>query len=141
MLGPVQVLVLTVADDQGRDDVVASLSALGPDAPVRLLEAFEVAVAEDGSISVISDADDPPATVALFVRPDDADANDVDEPATDVWHLGEVVPPGSTAVVALLEHRWATPLRDVLTAAGGAVSHETWLDPEDRGALEALLGS
>ena len=51
------------------------------------------------------------------------------------------MPPGSTAAVALIEHLWAAPLTEALVRAGGRPLEETWLGPDDRGALEALLAS
>jgi hypothetical protein len=42
-------------------------------------------------------------------------------------------------VVALLEHRWAVGLRDLLLAAGAALRYETWLDADDRDRLESLV--
>ena len=33
----------------------------------------------------------------------------------DVWVLADEIPPGMTAAIAMLEHRWAIPLRDAIT--------------------------
>lgn len=137
MLGPVQVLVVGVPDADQADVVVASLRGLGEDAPVCLLDAFVVGVDADGAVT-LDEGDEPPRTAALFLQPEEASATAVLGP--EVWDLGQVVPPGELAVVALLEHRWATPLRDALLAAGGSVAHETWLDHDDRDTLAALLG-
>jgi hypothetical protein len=35
------------------------------------------------------------------------------------WSVAEVIPPGKMALVALLEHRWAIPIRDAVHRAGG----------------------
>ena len=37
----------------------------------------------------------------------------------DVWYLADEIPPGTSAGIALLEHRWAIPLRDAIERAGG----------------------
>jgi hypothetical protein len=135
MLGPVQVLIVGVSDGDRARDVIASLTALPDDGPVRCLDAFDLAVLADGALST---GGQTPASLPLFAE--------VVEEGTDVrstdgtWHLGQVVAPGERAVVALLEHRWALDLRDSLVAAGATLRHETWLDGEDRTTLEALLG-
>jgi hypothetical protein len=138
MLGPVQVLVVDLADPARADAVVASLSALSPDGPVRCLDVFECSVDDDGELTIAVPEGSQPLSLPLF-------AEEVDDvvPITDapeMWHLGEVVPPGGRAVVALLEHRWAVGLRASLLASGAALRYETWLDEDDRTRLEALMG-
>jgi hypothetical protein len=136
MLGPVQVLVVGVPDAAGAGELVAGLAALPVDGPVRCLDVFELTVSPDGQLAV--DGPDPrPPSLPLF-------AEVVDEiapvsSADGTWHLGEVVPAGSHAVVAVVEHNWALGLRDTMQSAGGAIRHEAWLDGDDRALLEALL--
>jgi uncharacterized membrane protein len=57
-----------------------------------------------------------------------------------VWSIADVIPMGTTAAVALLEHRWAIPLRDAIREAGGVPLADTWLHPEDLIALGAAMG-
>jgi hypothetical protein len=133
MLAPVQVLVLGVPDPARGHDVITALRQIDTGV-VQVIDAFVVSVAEDGSI----DAEGTPRSAPLFSQAEAGDGT-TGEAGGDAWHLGEVVPPGTHAVVVLLEHRWATPLRDALAVASGAVSHETWLDADDRDALERLL--
>ena len=49
----------------------------------------------------------------------------------EVWYLADAIPMGGTAGVALLEHRWAIPLRDAIEEAGGAVLADEWVHPAD----------
>jgi hypothetical protein len=42
---------------------------------------------------------------------------------------------GTMAVVALLEHRWAIPLRDAVRRVGGVTLADAWIHPEDLVAL------
>ena len=58
-----------------------------------------------------------------------------------VWSIADVIPMGTTAAVALLEHRWAIPLRDAIRRAGGVPLADTWVHPEDLVAAGAALGS
>ena len=49
----------------------------------------------------------------------------------EVWVLAEQIPPGTVAAIAMLEHRWAIPLREAILGAGGTVLVDEWLHPED----------
>ena len=68
----------------------------------------------------------------------DADGRADEREEDALWSLA-AVPPGSMAAVALIEHLWAEPLTAALERAGGRALEETWLGPDDREALEALL--
>jgi hypothetical protein len=138
MLGPVQVIVVGVPEDEGARALMAELAALPADGPVRCLDAFQCTVRADGQLTVAED-DPAPLSLSLF-----ADMVDDVVPVAAVegtWHLGEVVPPGSRAVVAVVEHQWALGLRDSMRAAAGSIRYEAWLDDDDRATLETLLES
>jgi hypothetical protein len=47
------------------------------------------------------------------------------------WSVADAIPPGTMAVVALLEHRWAIPLRDAVQTAGGTTLADAWVHPDD----------
>lgn len=135
MLGPVQVLVVGVDGSDAEAAVLASVGGLPADGPVRCLDAFAVSVTESGELT---GDDTGPPSLGLFAEEDE---DRPDGPADrSTWSLADVVPPGTRAVVLLLEHRWATGLVESMAAAGGALAHESWLDADDRSRLEALLG-
>jgi Family of unknown function (DUF6325) len=135
MLGPVQVLVVGTDGPEGAPAVLGSLAALPDDAPVRLLDSFVVEVGDDGGVEV--DAAGSP-TLALFAgEADDGDGDGTADGAT--WSIADAVPAGTSAVVVVLEHRWAIGLVEGMRAAGGSLVHESWLDEQDRAELEALL--
>ena len=48
-----------------------------------------------------------------------------------MWFVADAIPPGTTAAVAILEHRWAIPLRDSIERAGGRALADAWLHPSD----------
>ena len=138
MLGPVQVLVIGIDDADSGQEALAAIVALADDGPVRCLDVFECTITGDGQLTISGRGSAPtPPSLPLFAEfvDDYAPISSVE----DMWHLGEVVPPGSRAVVALLEHRWALGLRDSLRSAGAMLRYETWLDDEDRALLEGLL--
>ena len=50
------------------------------------------------------------------------------------WSVADVIPPDSMALVVLLEHRWAIPIREAVQRAGGAILADAWLHPDDLSA-------
>jgi uncharacterized membrane protein len=58
----------------------------------------------------------------------------------DVWYLADAIPAGASAAIALIEHRWAIPLRDAIQDAGGHTLADTWVHPEDLIAIGAAAG-
>lgn len=57
----------------------------------------------------------------------------------EVWFVADAIPAGTSAAVAVLEHRWAIPLRDKIQQAGGQALADTWLHPADLVELGAHL--
>ena len=54
-----------------------------------------------------------------------------------MWSIADTIPTGTTAAVALIEHRWAIPLRDAIRRAGGVPLADSWIHPEDLIAIGA----
>jgi uncharacterized membrane protein len=48
-----------------------------------------------------------------------------------VWYVADEIPADTTAAIALLEHRWAIPLREKILEAGGMVFADAWIHPRD----------
>jgi uncharacterized membrane protein len=51
--------------------------------------------------------------------------------AADAPRLAALIPENSSIAIALLEHRWAIPLREAIQRAGGSVVDDAWLGAED----------
>jgi hypothetical protein len=45
--------------------------------------------------------------------------------------VADAIPPGMTAAIAMLEHRWAIPLRDAVLDNDGVILADEWIHPED----------
>jgi hypothetical protein len=56
----------------------------------------------------------------------------------DVWYAADAIPPGTAAAIALIEHRWAIPLRDKIAAAGGFPLADEWIHPLDLVAVGVI---
>jgi hypothetical protein len=57
----------------------------------------------------------------------------------ELWSLDGEIPSDSTAVIALVEHRWAIGTRDAIRAAGGTAVADAWVHPDDLAAA-GLVG-
>jgi uncharacterized membrane protein len=55
-----------------------------------------------------------------------------------VWHAADAIPNGTAAGIALIEHRWAIPLRDAIVRAGGIPLADEWIHATDLVAVGLL---
>lgn len=144
-----QLLVLGFEGGEMRGEALAELVRLAELDIVRLVDALVVRKHEDGSVELLEVAQplggggEPGVLVGrLTGLTAEADSDegalaaeqlgDVDE---DVWYVADAIPPGTAAAVALLEHRWAIPLRNALHGAGGQLLDEAWVHPLDLQAV------
>ena len=58
-----------------------------------------------------------------------------------MWSVADTIPMDSTAAVALIEHRWAIPLRDAIRSQGGVPLADSWIHPEDLVAIGAAASA
>jgi uncharacterized membrane protein len=149
--GPMQLVVLGFAGGEMRGEVLAELDRLATHDVVRLVDALLVYKHEDGSVELLEISQElggggePGALVGRLTGlaaeaeggADDAAsaAERLEALEQDVWYVADAIPPGTAAAVALLEHRWAIPLRTALQGAGGELLEEAWVHPLD---LEAI---
>ena len=52
-------------------------------------------------------------------------------PDSELYDVGDSIPAGSAAPLALIEHVWAGPLRDAIAGAGGTSVSDSWIHPLD----------
>ena len=52
-----------------------------------------------------------------------------------------VIPTGTATAIALLEHRWAIPLRDSILRANGFVLADEWIHAKDLVAIGLLASA
>jgi uncharacterized membrane protein len=158
--GPVQLLVVGFEDGEFSGEILAELRRLREHDIVRLIDLIFVARGEDGEFEAVEHSDLPVeeaeafgalagALLGLGAAGEEgiaagavAGAEAVDERGSvlnpdDVWYLADEIPPGTSAGVALLEHRWAIPLRDAIERAGGHNLVDAWVHPSDLIAIGA----
>lgn len=158
-IGPVQLLVVGFQDPDFRGEILEQLRDLRERDLIRLVDLTVVSKDDAGEIAVIEMSDltageraelgavagaligvgaageegaeaGAIAGAAAFVE------RDVLEEA-EVWYAADAIPNGATAAVALLEHRWAIPLRDAIVRAGGVTLADAWIHPADLVAIGA----
>ena len=152
-LGPVQMLVVGFDNDNFTGEIRAELARLKESDIVRLIDLLLVRKNADGEIEAIqqSDLDQEEAerfgaivgalvgfgeggeegaergAIAGAAELEDGHVFDDDA----VWYLGDAIPQGTAAAVALIEHRWAIPMRDMIAKAGGVTLADEWVHAAD----------
>jgi uncharacterized membrane protein len=142
-MGPVQLLVVGFDGGELNGEILAELDRLREDDVVRLIDLAFVRKDDNGTVEKILPSDLSPeeaesfgATVAALIgfgAADDEGAalEDVHVIDEDVWYVDDAIPNGTAAAIALLEHRWAIPLRDGIRRAGGFHLADAWIHPAD----------
>ena len=152
-LGPVQMLVVGFTGDNFTGEILEELTRLRENEIIRLIDLMLVKKNEDGEIESFQHSDldqaeaeefgaiigalvgfgaggeEEAALAAVAGAAELEDGHVFDEGA--VWYLGDAIPEGTAAAVALIEHRWAVPLRDKIVAAGGVTLADEWIHPAD----------
>jgi uncharacterized membrane protein len=157
--GPVQVLVVGFDGTTFKGEILPEFQRLKELDIVRLVDMVVVSKDQDGEILGVelSDLSDEQreefgaiagALIGLGAEGDEegmeAGALLGAEAAEDgmlgeetMWSIADTIPTGTTAAVALIEHRWAIPLRDAIRRAGGVPLADSWIHPEDLIAIGA----
>jgi uncharacterized membrane protein len=159
-MGPVQLMVVGFHDGKFSGEIIEELRRLREDGIVRLVDLLFVTKSEDGEIAAIEHSDLSQEEAMAFGAvagalvglgadgEEGAEAGAVagaiaaedgaifDE--SEAWYLADAIPPGDSAAIALIEHRWAIPLRESIQRAGGVSLADEWVHPEDLVAAGAL---
>ena len=159
--GPMQVLVVGFDDPQFTGEIAAELKRLREHDIVRLIDLLVVMKDEDGNVNAIETSDlseDEAVEFGAFAGAligfgaageegmeagalagavaAESGASPLDD---EVWFIADTIPPGTTAAVAIIEHRWALPLREAIERAGGEALADAWIHPSDLVDLGAHL--
>jgi uncharacterized membrane protein len=158
--GPVQILVVGFEGTTFTGEVLPELERLRDADLVRVVDLVVVAKDDDGEITAVelSDLSDEETAelgaIAGALIGLGADGEEGIEAGAEagaeaaeggilgdetMWSIADTIPAGTTAAVALLEHRWAIPLRDAIRRAGGMPLADSWIHPEDLIAVGAAV--
>jgi uncharacterized membrane protein len=159
MMGPVQLLVIGFDDPVFDGSIMAEVERLRENDVVRLIDVILVRKTAEGDLETIESRDpeaaeefgamvgaligvgaggEEGATIGA-VRGAEAAASGELLSEDDVWYLADAIPEGAAAAVALLEHRWAIPLRETIGRAGGFHLADAWVHPADLVAIGAAV--
>jgi hypothetical protein len=152
-LGPVQIVVIGLDDAELVAELVPELRLLRERAAIRLIDLVLVHKDESGRLAKVNVDEAGPSSA----RP--AEFGDVAEMMVgigevaeqdiwvgagagagsglgaagpiQVWAVSDAIPPGTTAAVLLIEHRWAIPLRRAVIRVRGFALEDTWVRAVD----------
>lgn len=160
-MGPVQILVVGYGPDADfKGEALDELKRLAQHDVVRLVDLLAVHRNADDSVDKIEIGDigeliELGATAGALIGLGAAGEAGMEAGAlagaeagasgslyddAEVWAVADAIPAGMTAVIAVLEHRWAIPLRDAIVRSGGVALADEWLHPEDMIAIGMIAG-
>jgi uncharacterized membrane protein len=152
-IGPVQLLILGFDDPQFKGEILEELQRLKEHDIVRVIDAIAIKKDDEGNVEALhtsdlsgEEAEEFGAVVGALIglgaageEGFEAGAEAGAEAMEDgqifddeqVWYAADAIPNGTAAAVALLEHRWAIPLRGAIVRAGGFVLADEWIHAKD----------
>jgi uncharacterized membrane protein len=159
--GPVQMLVVGFEDPQFKGEVLEELRRLKEAEIIRLIDLIVVKkdqgvvetvhisdLTQDeamefgaivGALIGVAAAGEEGAEVGALAG---AEALEDGQVFTEdqVFYVTDTIPEGTAAAIALIEHRWAIPLRDAIARAGGLPLADEWIHITDLLRVGAELG-
>jgi uncharacterized membrane protein len=161
-IGPVQMLIVGFDEPKFKGEVLEELKRLKEQDIIRLIDLAVVRKDDEGNIETLHTSDlseDEAMEFGAYVGAliglgaageEGAEAGAVagaealaDQQVFDddqVWYVADAIPNGSAAGIALIEHRWAIPLRDAIARAGGLPLADEWIHATDLVAI-GLVGA
>jgi uncharacterized membrane protein len=152
-IGPVQMLVLGFEEPEFKGEILEELKRLKDEDIIRLIDLVVVRKDDEGNIETLHQSDLSEvealefgavagALIGLGAAGEEgaeagamagaeamADGQVFDD--DQVWYAADAIPNGTAAGVALIEHRWAIPLRDAIVRAGGIPLVDEWIHATD----------
>ncbi|MGZ3666354.1 MAG: DUF6325 family protein [Ktedonobacterales bacterium] len=138
-LGPLEYLVVKFEGNHFTGEIMPELEALRDKGLVRIVDLLFIQKGEDGTTSVreISDLDADEANRYGPIAGDVLDLLSVE----DVEDVAGRIPNNSSAAIALLEHTWATRLRETILNARGEVLEAGFVPMAEVEALSEELSA
>jgi uncharacterized membrane protein len=152
-IGPVQMLVVGFEGPKFKGEILEELKRLKDEDIIRLIDLVVIKKDEQGNIETLHQSDltgeeamefgaIAGALIGLGAAGEEgAEAGAVagaealaDRQVFDddqVWYAADEIPNNTAAGVALIEHRWAIPLRDAIIRANGIPLIDEWIHPTD----------
>jgi uncharacterized membrane protein len=157
-LGPVQLLVIGLPDAQPHAGIREELEWLRENDIIRLIDLLLVRKDKEGNVMRLETSDlsqeestefgavvgaligygaageEGAEAGAIAGAEAGADGSILTDEDDDVWFADDVIPND----IALIEHRWAVPLKEAIQKAGGVNLADAWIHPADLVAVGML---
>jgi uncharacterized membrane protein len=152
-IGPVQMLVVGFEGPEFKGEILEELKRLKDEDIIRLIDLVVVKKDDNGEIETLHTSDLSEdeamefgavagALIGLGAEGEEgaeagalagAEAMEDGQVFDDdqVWYAADAIPNGTAAGIALIEHRWAIPLRDAIARAGGIPLVDEWIHATD----------
>lgn len=152
-IGPVQMLVVGFDDPQFKGEIIEELKRLRDADIIRVIDMLVIKKDDEGNVETLHQSDLTPdeamevgaiagALVGLGAAGEEGaeagaragaaageDGHLLED--TQVWYAADAIPNGTAAGIALIEHRWAIPLRDAIVRAHGIPLIDEWIHVTD----------
>ena len=138
-IGSLEYVVIGFEDDQFTGEILPELNAIQEKGLIRVVDLLFVMKDTDGTVTVREVSELGDEELAAY----DGIAGDLMGlfTAEDVEQLAEEIPPGTSAVVVLLEHTWAIGLTEAVRRAGGMLFTGGLVTPDALAQVRAELAA
>ena len=135
MLGPLEYIVIGFAGNKFDGSIAREIERVVENGTIRLVDIVFVGKDADGNAVILElDNKDDPRFAPFAALLGDRMALLTPE---DLEHVASELPPDTSGMVMLFEHRWAEHVKESMAAAGGFLVGRSVIPPE---TLEALSG-
>jgi hypothetical protein len=138
-LGPLEYVVIGLKDPHFTSELLPELNAIQEHGHILLRDLFFVNKAADGTVTI--------QEINELSEEEQQPYGDLLENLTgllttqDIEHLAGEIPPGTLAVVVLLEHTWTLSLAEAVRRAGGVLFTGGMVAPEALTQVSAELAA
>jgi Family of unknown function (DUF6325) len=133
MLGPLEYIVIGFAGNRFDGSIAREVERVVENGTIRLIDIVFVGKDADGNTVILElDNKDDPRFAPFATLLGDRMALLTPE---DLEHVASELPPDTSGMVMLFEHRWAEHIKEAMAAAGGFLVGRSVIPPE---VLEAI---
>ena len=138
-IGSLEYVVISFEDDQFTNEILPELNAIQEKGLIRVVDLLFVMKETDSTVTIREVSELSDEELAAY----DGIAGDLMGlfTAEDIERLAEEIPPGTSAVVVLLEHTWATGLTEAVRRAGGMLLTGGLVTPDALTQVSAELAA
>jgi len=138
-IGSLEYVVISFEDDQFTHEILPELNAIQEKGLIRVVDLLFVIKDTDNTVTIseVSELSDEELLAYEGIAGDLMGLFT----AEDIERLAEEIPPGTSAVIILLEHTWATGLAEAVRRAGGALLTGGLVTPEALTQVRAELAA